>query len=177
MEHVILVDEHDNELGLMEKMEAHHKGVLHRAFSVLLYNSKGEVLLQKRSANKYHSAGLWTNTCCSHPKPSEKMEEAVARRLKEEMGIDTQPAYAYKFLYQVVLDNNLIEHEMDHVYVGLFNKEPIINSHEVENWRFAGLEEVKEDIQQNPEAYTHWFKLIINHPELKNSIRDKRIGL
>jgi len=171
MDQVILVDEHDNELGLMEKMEAHRKGTLHRAFSVLLYNSKGEVLLQKRSSNKYHSAGLWTNTCCSHPKPSEKMKEAVMRRLKEEMGIDTQPEYAYKFLYKVELDNDLIEHELDHVYVGLFNQEPITNSHEVENWRFASLAEIKEDIQKNPKAYTHWFKLIVNHPELKLSIQ------
>lgn len=170
MEKVVLVDEQDNELGSMEKMEAHNKGVLHRAFSVLLFNSKGEVLLQKRSSNKYHSAGLWTNTCCSHPKPSEKMEDAVARRLKEEMGIEIQPEYAYKFLYKVKLDNNLVEHELDHVYVGLFNDEPIINSHEVENWKFVGLAEVKKDILQNPKAYTYWFRLIMNHPELEVSI-------
>jgi isopentenyl-diphosphate delta-isomerase len=170
MEKVVLVDEQDNELGSMEKMEAHRKGVLHRAFSVLLFNSKGEVLLQKRSSNKYHSAGLWTNTCCSHPKPTESIEVAVRRRLKEEMGIDIQPEFAYKFLYKVALENDLIEHELDHVYIGIFDNEPIINSNEVENWRFASLGKIKEEIHQNPEAYTYWFRLIVNHPELEVSI-------
>src|SRR5690349_19964529 len=118
MEQVILVDEHDREIGLMEKMEAHRKGVLHRAFSVVLFNSKGEVLLQKRSKNKYHSAGLWTNACCSHPRPNEPLQVAVKRRLQEEMGIDVDPQYLYKFLYQVELQNNLIEHELDHVFIG-----------------------------------------------------------
>lgn len=167
MEQVILVDEHDNEVGLMEKMEAHRKGALHRAFSVLLFNSKGEVLLQKRSANKYHSASLWTNTCCSHPKPNENIDSAVRRRLKEEMGIDFQPSFSYKFLYKVKLDNNLTEHELDHVYVGEFSDEPVVNSHEVESWKYASIAEVKEDMHQNPDAYTHWFKLIVDHPELR----------
>lgn len=171
MEQVILVDEHDNALGLMEKMEAHRKGALHRAFSVLLYNSKGEILLQKRSSTKYHSAGLWTNTCCSHPKPSESIETAVRRRLMEEMGIDIQPEYAYKFLYKATLDNKLIEHELDHVYVGLFDKEPILNEHEVESWKFESLAQIREDIRENPNAYTQWFKLIMNHPELESAIR------
>ena len=170
MEKVVLVDEQDNELGSMEKMEAHRKGVLHRAFSVLLFNSKGEVLLQKRSSTKYHSAGLWTNTCCSHPKPTESIQSAVRRRLKEEMGIDIQPEFAYKFLYKVALENELIEHELDHVYIGMFNNEPIINSTEVENWRFANLADIREDIRQNPKAYTYWFRLIIDHPELEVSI-------
>src|SRR5689334_16412405 len=107
MEHVILVDEHDNEIGTMEKMEAHRKGVLHRAFSVILFNSKGEVLLQKRSSQKYHSAGLWTNTCCSHPRPTETMDKAVRRRLQEEMGIDAETEFAYKFQYRVKLQNDL----------------------------------------------------------------------
>src|SRR5690242_1712572 len=146
MEKVILVDEHDNEVGTMDKMEAHQKGVLHRAFSVILFNSKGEVLLQKRSSKKYHSAGLWTNTCCSHPQPSERIEVAARRRLKEEMGINVQPEFAYKFLYKVTLDNELIEHELDHVYIGHFDNEPIINSNEVETWRFAGLTEIRKDI-------------------------------
>ncbi len=170
MDKVVLVDEQDNELGSMEKMEAHQKGVLHRAFSVLLFNSKGEVLLQKRSSNKYHSAGLWTNTCCSHPKPNERIDVAVRRRLKEEMGIDIQPEYAYKFLYKATLDNDLIEHELDHVYLGLFDGNPVINSSEVENWKFISLLEIKEDIRQNPEAYTYWFRLIVNHPELEVAI-------
>jgi isopentenyl-diphosphate Delta-isomerase len=170
IEEVVLVDERDNELGSMEKMEAHHAGVLHRAFSVLLFNSKGEILLQKRSTAKYHSAGLWTNTCCSHPRPAEKMEVAVRRRLMEEMGIDIQPEFAYKFLYKVSLDNNLVEHELDHVYVGQFDGIPNANAAEVASWKFAPISSIKEDMQKNPEAYTHWFKLIVNHPELEASI-------
>ena len=169
MDQVILVDSSDNEVGVMDKMEAHHKGVLHRAFSVLLFNSKGEILLQKRSAVKYHSAGLWTNTCCSHPKPNESIGTAVHRRLIEEMGIDIQSEFAYKFEYRAAFDNGLIEHELDHVYVGLFNGEPAINSNEVETWKYANLAVIKEDVVKNPDAYTYWFKLIINHPEIENS--------
>lgn len=168
-EKVILVDEQDQELGFMEKMEAHHTGVLHRAFSVLLFNSKGEMLLQKRAAGKYHSAGLWTNTCCSHPKPNEPMIIAVQRRLVEEMGIKTRPEFAYKFQYRTELDNNLIENELDHVFVGLFNNEPVINTKEVERWKFVNVTEIKEDIERNPNNYTYWFKLIITHPELEQS--------
>src|SRR5688572_18081340 len=123
MDQVVLVDSSDKEVGVMDKMEAHRKGVLHRAFSVLLFNSKGEILLQKRSAVKYHSAGLWTNTCCSHPKPNESIDTAIRRRLIEEMGIDIQSEFAYKFEYRAAFDNGLIEHELDHVYIGLFNGE------------------------------------------------------
>ncbi|HEU5291218.1 MAG TPA: isopentenyl-diphosphate Delta-isomerase [Cyclobacteriaceae bacterium] len=166
MEHVILVDKDDNELGTMEKMEAHRKGVLHRAFSVLLFNSKGEMLLQKRSQDKYHSAGLWTNTCCSHPKPNEPIDTAVQRRLFEEMGIITQPEFAYKFQYQVALGNNLIEHELDHVFIGWFDGAPAVNSGEVEHWKFANVQDIKEDIAKKPNEYTFWFKLILNHPEM-----------
>lgn len=169
-DHVILVDESDRELGVMEKMEAHRKGVLHRAFSVLLFNSKGEVLLQKRSPAKYHSAGLWTNTCCSHPKPDENIELAVRRRLQEEMGIDSNPEFAYKFIYKTALDNNLIEHELDHVFIGVYDGEPMVNSHEVEDWRFASIESVRKDISTSPETYTHWFKLIVAQPEFAIAI-------
>ena len=170
MEHVILVDEQDKELGSMEKMEAHRRGKLHRAFSVLLFNSKGELLLQKRSANKYHSAGLWTNTCCSHPKPGEAMEQAVRRRLQEEMGIDVPLEFAYKFLYRVALDNQLTEHELDHVYIGQFDGTPVVNKQEVEHWKFESLENLQADITRNQDAYTYWFRLILNHAELKASI-------
>lgn len=168
MEQVILVDEHDNELGSMEKMEAHRKGILHRAFSVLLFNSNGELLLQKRSAKKYHSAGLWTNTCCSHPQPNERIEDAVRRRLKEEMGIDIQPEYSYKFIYKADFENNLIEHELDYVFIGHFDGEPVINSHEVEDWKFVALDKILQDILVNPYAYTFWFKRIVNHSELNS---------
>src|SRR5688572_13790351 len=128
MEQVILVDDNDSEVGVMDKMEAHRKGVLHRAFSILIFNSKGDMLLQKRSSAKYHSAGLWTNACCSHPKPNESLDTAIRRRLLEEMGIDIRSEFAYKFQYRTELDNGLIEHELDYVYVGLFNGEPVINS-------------------------------------------------
>ena len=165
IESVILVDEHDNEVGSMEKMEAHRKGLLHRAFSVLLFNSKGEMLLQQRAANKYHSAGLWTNACCSHPRPGERMEEAVRRRLREEMGIDIKPEYAYKFLYRVNLED-LTEYEFDHVFVGHFNGAPLPNTKEVQSWKYENLTSLKEDIFRNPDAYTYWFRLILDHPQI-----------
>lgn len=166
MEHVILVDQHDNALGTMEKMEAHQKGVLHRAFSILLFNSKGEVLLQKRALTKYHSGGLWTNTCCSHPLPGESMEDATQRKLKHEMGIDVSTEFAYKFIYQAPLDKNLIEHEYDHVFIGTFDGVPSINTEEVEAWKYVDLTTLRNDIRKNPEAYTYWFKLIMSHPQV-----------
>lgn len=168
MEHVILVDPRDNELGTMDKMEAHKKGVLHRAFSILLFDSSGKVLLQKRSARKYHSSGLWTNTCCSHPLPGESLEQATRRRLKEEMGIDVQPTFSYSFIYKAELDHGLIEHELDHVFTGMFGGKPVINEKEVADWKFVDLQWLKEDIGAHPEDYTVWFKLIVNHPELNS---------
>ena len=167
MEKVILVDEQDNVLGAMEKMEAHQKGILHRAFSILIFNSKGEVLLQKRSQKKYHSGGLWTNACCSHPAPNESMAEATQKRLKHEMGIDLQPEFAYKFLYKIKLDKNLTEHELDHVFIGIFDGTPHVNSDEVEDWKFVNLQSLRKDLGQHPDHYTAWFKLIMAHPELK----------
>lgn len=166
MEMVILVDHNDVAIGTMEKMEAHRRGELHRAFSIIVFNSKGEILLQKRALHKYHSGGLWTNACCSHPQPGEKMEDAARRRLREEMGIDLQPEYAYKFIYKTDLDQNLVEHEYDHVYKATFNGEPSINKAEVDDWKFVDLAWLKTDVTRNPEAYTYWFKLILNHPAL-----------
>lgn len=165
MEQVILVDENDAEIGLMEKIEAHEKGLLHRAFSVLIFNSKGEVLLQKRADGKYHSAGLWTNTCCSHPQPNESLIAASKRRLKEEMGIETEPFFAFKFLYKVELDNGLIEHELDHVFFGIFDGEPELNHTEASDWKYMSIEDLREAMTNQPDAFTHWFKLIIFHPE------------
>lgn len=162
---VILVNAHDEEVGIMEKMEAHRRGVLHRALSVLLFNSKGEILLQKRSASKYHSAGLWTNTCCSHPKPNELIEAAVERRLQEEMGIKAECTFAFKFVYEKAMDNDLIEHELDHVFTGLFDGIPVINLEEVEDWKFISMENLKEEIARHPEKFTFWFKLIVDHPK------------
>lgn len=170
MEHVILVDDQDNPIGTMEKLEAHQKGVLHRAFSILLFNSKGELLLQKRSKTKYHSAGLWTNTCCSHPLPGESMADATRRKLKQEMGIDLRPEFAYKFIYKANLDGNLIEHEYDHVFIGTFEGTPTINKEEVEEWKYSKVSFLRADIRKNPEVYTFWFKLIVDHPQLTEVI-------
>lgn len=166
MEHVILVDEQDNEIGSMEKMEAHRKGILHRAFSVILLNSKGEILLQKRSASKYHSASLWSNTCCSHPRPGESISRAARRRLKEEMGIDATPEFVYSFIYNTNLENGFIEHELDHVLLGSFDGVPRVNNHEVENWKFESIDWLKKDIISNPGHYTFWFKEILTQKEL-----------
>lgn len=170
MENVILVDSQDNAIGIMEKMEAHKKGELHRAFSILLYNEKGEVLIQKRSRHKYHSGGLWTNTCCSHPLPGERIEDATRRRLKEEMGIDQQPVFSYSFIYKARLDKDLIEHELDHVFIGIFNGSPVINKKEVEDWKYVEMNWLKQDIARNPATYTEWFKLIVNHLEMNSII-------
>jgi len=166
MENIILVDENDNPIGTMEKMEAHRRGLLHRAFSVILFNSNGEILLQKRSSKKYHSGGLWTNTCCSHPSPDESIKDASRRRLMQEMGIDLQPEFAFRFIYKTDLDNNLIEHELDHVFIGAFDGIPVINREEVDEWKFVNLQSLRIDMERSPESYTEWFKLIISHPEL-----------
>lgn len=165
IEKVILVDELDNEVGLMEKLEAHQKGLLHRAFSVLLFNSKGEILLQKRAKGKYHSGGLWTNTCCSHPLPGEDNQQATRRKLKQEMGIDFEPTFAYKFIYKAYLDQNLIEHECDHIFTGVFDGTPQPNPEEVEDWRYVSMKDLKEEIKNSPEQFTTWFLLILDHPE------------
>lgn len=169
MEEVVLVDADDKEIGTMEKLEAHKQGVLHRAISVLIFNSTGEMLLQKRAAAKYHSAGLWTNACCSHPRPGEETTMASQRRLFEEMGIKTNLEFAYKFIYKAALDNNLTEHELDHVYVGRYDKSPNINKDEVSDWKFVSTKILTEDVKKNPQNYTHWFKLILNDPRLKIS--------
>ena len=170
MDHVILVDEHDNAIGTMEKLEAHQKGLLHRAFSVLLFNSRGEMLLQKRASTKYHSAGLWTNACCSHPKQNEDIYLTVRNRLSYEMGIDVVPEFFYKFTYRSGLDKNLIEHEIDYVYIGTFDGIPAINLEEVEDWKFVSLEDLRLAIDSNPQDYTYWFKVIVGHSELRKII-------
>ncbi len=170
MEHVILVDSEDRPIGTMEKMEAHVKGALHRAFSVLLFNSKGELLLQKRSRAKYHSGGLWTNTCCSHPLPDELTEDAARRKLKQEMGIELQPGFIFKFTYKVALDNELIEHEVDHVFAGSFDGEPNLNPEEAEDWKFMSMDDLRSDMMKNPSHYTYWFKMIIHHPQLEKVV-------
>lgn len=159
-EHVILVDEQDNPIGLMEKIEAHEKALLHRAFSVFVFNSKGELMLQQRAAHKYHSPLLWTNTCCSHQRDGETSLEAGVRRLDEEMGFTCDLEEVFWFIYKAPFDNGLTEHELDHVMVGKFEGEPNINPEEVEAYKWMPLEEVKKDIENKPEIYTEWFKII-----------------
>ena len=158
---VSLVDQYDNEIGQMEKLEAHQKGLLHRAFSVLIFNDKGELLLQRRAFGKYHSEGLWTNTCCSHPNPGESNLSAAHRRLQEEMGFDCDMKELFYFIYKAELDNNLIEHELDHVIVGHSNQNPILNQEEAIDYKWLNLDQLKKSIIDRPSDYTFWFKLII----------------
>lgn len=156
---VILVNEHDDEIGYMPKLEAHQKGVLHRAFSVFVFNTKGEILLQQRALGKYHSEGLWSNTCCSHPLPHESTHSGAVRRLQEEMGLQTSLTFLYSFLYHAKLDNELTEHELDHVFWGISDHEPIINTSEVSNYKYMTVEDLKTDLAQNPAKYTEWLKI------------------
>jgi len=159
-EQVILVNEYDEQIGLMPKMEAHEKAVLHRAFSVFVFNTKNELMLQQRAAHKYHSPLLWTNTCCSHQRDGESNIEAGTRRLKEEMGFATDLKETTSFIYKAPFDNGLTEHELDHIMLGYYENEPIINKQEVEDWKWMPLEDVKHDINVHPEQYTAWFKII-----------------
>ena len=170
IEKVILVDKNDNEVGTMEKQEAHVKGLLHRAFSVFIFNDKNELLLQRRAANKYHSGGLWTNTCCSHPRQNEKTKEAAKRRLLEEMGMRSALIKQFDFIYNAKLDNNLYEHEFDHVFFGFTNELPIINPEEVESYTYKTLEDIGNEIKTTPENYTEWFKICFR--EVVNSHRN-----
>ena len=161
-EQVILVNEKDEKIGLMPKQEAHEKGVLHRAFSVFIFNGQNELLLQQRALHKYHSPGLWTNTCCSHQRDGESSVEAGKRRLFEEMGFDADLKETTSFIYKAPFDNGLTEHELDHILVGNFEGIPNINKHEVASWKWMDLEEVKSDIQNNPDIYSAWFKIIFD---------------
>ncbi len=161
MEHVILVDKDNKEIGIMEKMEAHEKGMLHRAFSVFLFNSKGEMLLQQRAVSKYHSGGLWTNTCCSHPRDKEKTITAAHRRLEEEMGFDCEIEKAFHFTYKSILDNDLTEHELDHVFIGQYEGEIKPNPEEVESYKHISISELTKDVAENSDNYTEWFKICL----------------
>jgi isopentenyl-diphosphate delta-isomerase len=166
-ENVILVDLLDNQLGLMPKMEAHEKAVLHRAFSVFIFNDEGELMLQQRAAHKYHSPLLWTNTCCSHQRDGESNIEAGKRRLIEEMGFKTNLKEIFSFVYKAPFDNGLTEHELDHVMIGNFNGTPKINPDEVASYKWMTLEAVKKDIELQPKLYTAWFKIIFKESYLK----------
>ena len=159
-DNVILVDVHDKQIGLMPKLEAHEKGVLHRAFSVFIFNNKGELMLQRRALSKYHSPGLWTNTCCSHQRDGESNILAAKRRLNEEMGFITELIEKTSFIYKANFDNGLTEHELDHIIVGKYNHSPVINSSEVDSWKWMSMEDIRNNINDQPHNYTAWFKII-----------------
>ena len=159
---VILVDKNDTQIGLMPKMEAHEKGILHRAFSVFVLNDDGALMLQQRALHKYHSPGLWTNTCCSHQRDGESNIQAGTRRLQEEMGFVTDLKHATSFIYKAPFDNGLTEHELDHIMLGNYSGDPVINRDEVAAWKWMAVEDVKADIKANPDQYTVWFKIIFD---------------
>ena len=159
-EKVILVDINDEPIGLMEKIAAHEQALLHRAFSVFILNDNNEIMLQQRAASKYHSPLLWTNTCCSHQRPGETNIQAGKRRLQEEMGFGADLTEIFNFIYKAPFDNGLTEHELDHVMIGKYNEEPNINKDEVESWKWMSIDAIKTDMQENPDDYTAWFKII-----------------
>ena len=160
-EEIILVDDNDNEIGTMEKQEAHLKGKLHRAISVFIFNSKGDLLLQQRAISKYHSGGLWSNACCTHPRKGESTEKAAKRRLVEEMGMRCDLKFRFSFIYRAELANGLIEHEFDHVYFGESDDEPILNAEEAENFKYENIYTLINNVKKNGSEYTEWFKICL----------------
>lgn len=164
LQEVILVNENDEQVGVMEKMEAHRRALLHRAFSVFIFNHKGEMLLQQRAASKYHSAGLWSNACCSHPAPGEDTLSAARRRTIEELGIDIPLEKQFHFTYRAEFDNGLTEYEFDHVFTGFFNNSPDYNKNEVQDCCYKSMLEIKESLKTHPRIFTEWFKIIF--PEI-----------
>lgn len=159
---VILVDENDSAIGMMDKLEAHRKAMLHRAVSVFIFTSAGQWLIQQRAEEKYHSKSLWTNTCCTHPLPGETNIDAAQRRLQEEMGLSCELQEVFWFIYRETLDNELAEHELDHVFVGISDDFPLINTNEVMEYRYTTTDELSADIAANPSKYTVWFRLILD---------------
>ena len=159
---VILVDEQDNYLGFEEKIKAHQEGRLHRAFSIFIFNSKNELLLQKRSSNKYHTPGLWTNTCCSHPQPNRELIQEAQLRLRKEMGINCKLNEMFSFIYIAEFENGLIEHEFDHVFFGRYDEIPVPDSNEVSDWKWILLIELNNDIESYPKKYTPWLKICLD---------------
>jgi isopentenyl-diphosphate Delta-isomerase len=156
---VILVDVNDRQTGTMEKMEAHEKGLLHRAFSIFIFNAKGEMLLQQRAMNKYHCGGLWTNACCSHPYPEEETIKAAERRLKEELGFHTAIEKVFDFVYKADFDNGLTEHEFDHVFVGEYDDKIDANKEEVLDFCYKNMQEIQQNLETHPQKYTAWFRI------------------
>jgi isopentenyl-diphosphate delta-isomerase len=159
---VVLVDTEDNVIGVMDKMEAHLKGHLHRAFSIFIFNSKGEMLLQQRAAGKYHGGSLWTNACCSHPLPGEEIVSAAHERLIFEMGLECELSKIFSFIYHAKVENELIEHEYDHILVGITDQVPNFNPDEVQDYRWVSISDLEMEIQQNPDRFTVWFRKIMD---------------
>jgi isopentenyl-diphosphate Delta-isomerase len=170
---VVLVNELDEEIGIMEKMEAHRKALLHRAFSVFIFNSKGEMLLQRRALNKYHSGGLWTNACCSHPMPGETAAQAAQRRLREELGFYTQLTSAFSFVYKAVFENGLTEYEYDHVFVGQYNGLIHPNPDEVGDYCYMKMDDIQASMGSHGHKYTEWFKIAL--PKLEHYLQNDMI--
>ena len=169
-EFLILVDENDTPVGAQEKIIVHQQGLLHRAFSIFIFNTKGELLLQQRADDKYHSGGLWTNTCCSHPRFGEDIKFAVKRRLYEEMGLKTKSKFAFSFVYKAFFENGLIEYEYDNVFIGISDELPVTQSSEVKNWKYMSLPELAKEINMHPDEYTQWMKICL--PRVKNYIEN-----
>ena len=163
IEEVVLVNADDNVVGKMNKLEAHKKGLLHRAFSILIFNSKNEFLLQKRASGKYHSGCLWSNTCCSHPRPGEELIDAAHRRLKEEMGLAASLGSLYNFIYKIDFPDGLSEHELDYVIVGFTDELPLLNKEEASDWKYMSYHDLIKDIKVHPDSYTYWFKMIVEN--------------
>ena len=170
-EQVILVNEYDEQIGLMPKMEAHEKAVLHRAFSVFVFNTKNELMLQQRAAHKYHSPLLWTNTCCSHPRPGETLEDAAYRRLQEEMGFQTELSHAFSFTYRATLDKELIEHEVDHVFTGIYEGEVLPNNEEAMDHSYMDMAQLEESLERFPDKFTIWLRIAF--PKIKAWWQDR----
>lgn len=168
MEQVILVNEQDQQIGIMEKMAAHLVPRLHRAFSIFIFNTDNQLLLQQRAFTKYHSPGLWTNTCCSHPRNGESLEQATSRRLQEEMGMSCEMHEVFTFIYKAPVGLGLVEHEFDHVWFGTTNATPVINTEEVASWKYMSLDDIAADMKAHPEQYTEWFK--ISFDEIKKHL-------
>lgn len=176
-EQVVLVNERDKEMGFMPKMLAHMQGALHRAFSVFIFNSKGEMLLQRRAIDKYHSGGLWTNACCSHPRPAEKIFDAANRRLQEEMGMKCELEVRFSFVYKAYLGQGLTEHEFDHVLTGYTDEIPKPDAEEVAEWKYISMKELEADMEQHPEQYTQWFRICMKEHKEELLSKEKNENL
>lgn len=164
-EDIILVNRKDQKIGTGGKMGVHKSGKLHRAFSIFVFNSRGELLLQKRAKGKYHSGGLWTNTCCGHPLPGESTQEAASRRLKEEMGFVCGIREVFSFCYNARLDGNMVENEYDHVFCGVYEGNPVPDPEEVEGWKWANINQIQKKVHERPDEFTHWFKIVAKRLE------------